>query len=167
MMIKTALIATSVLVVSSCATIVGQKNQPIAISSTPDQAKVTITDEKQAIVFEGNTPAEILLDKSDGRYFGGKTYVVKVDKAGYQPIKVTVNHELSGWYLFGNMAFGGLIGWFIIDPFSGAMYNLSPERIDAQLLQGGGNSSLSPNSISVVLLEDVPESLKKHMVRIN
>jgi hypothetical protein len=144
-MMKTVLIAISILITFSCATIVGQKNQTIAISGTPDQARVTITDEKQVVVFEGNTPAKVLLDKADGRYFGGKTYQVKIDKVGYQPVKMTVNSELGGWYLFGNFVFGGLIGWLIVDPFSGAMYDLSPEKIDVQLLQGGKNSSLSPD----------------------
>jgi hypothetical protein len=33
----------------------------------------------------------------------------------------------------GNIVFGGLIGWFLVDPFSGKMYNKAPETITANL----------------------------------
>jgi len=166
MITKTTIIAIGILVASGCATIVGQKTQTIGINSTPNKAKVTVIDEKQVTVFEGNTPVDVLLNKSDGSYFGGKTYVVKIDKAGYQPVEVTVNSGANGWYILGNLVFGGIIGWLIVDPLSGAMYNLSPEKIDTQLPQRESNSGLTPNSISVVLLENVPESLRGQMVRI-
>ncbi|WP_342358093.1 hypothetical protein [Arsenophonus nasoniae] len=33
----------------------------------------------------------------------------------------------------GNLFFGGLIGWLIVDPFNGGIYTLRPEKIDATL----------------------------------
>ena len=41
--------------------------------------------------------------------------------------------DLDAWY-WGNILFGGLIGWFFVDPVTGAMYKL-PERTSANLVQ--------------------------------
>lgn len=67
----------------------------------------------------------------------------------------------------GNIVFGGLIGWFIVDPFNGAVYNLSPEQITASMGEKTSyNNNFSEGAISIVLLEDVPQQLKDKMIRI-
>ena len=42
--------------------------------------------------------------------------------------------KFNAWYL-GNILFGGIIG-LVIDPITGAIYNLTPKQINAQLAQG-------------------------------
>ena len=158
---------------TGCATIVGEKNQIIPITSSPSSAKILITDEKGTDVFEGQTPTTVTLQKSDGSYFGGKTYSVMISKEGYAPRTITINHTVTGWYLAGNIVFGGLIGWLIVDPLSGKMYNLTPETVSATLSEK--TSFKSPNEekqifnekISILLLEEVPENLRSKMQSIN
>jgi hypothetical protein len=46
--------------------------------------------------------------------------------------RYALDSSVSGWY-FGNLAFGGVIGMLIVDPLTGAMYNLTPDKIDQPL----------------------------------
>jgi len=81
------------------------------------------------------------------------------------PRTVKVETSPNGWYIAGNIVFGGIIGWFIVDPFSGAMYNLSPESINADL--GEKTSSINGvTSFKIVLLEDVPMEFRDKMVKL-
>jgi len=149
----------------ACATIVGDKTQLMPINSAPDGAVVEITDEKGMTVFKGSTPTTVTLNKSDGSYFGGKSYSVKISKEGYESRIIGVSSSPNGWYLAGNLAFGGLIGWFIVDPMSGAMYTLTPEQVSTTL--GEKTARADDNSISVMLVDEVPHSLRDKMKRLN
>ena len=151
-----------------CATIVGDKTQLVSVASTPDEAVIDIKDEKGIAVFKGKTPATVTLDKSDGTYWGKKAYVVTITKPGFQPQTVQLTAGANGWYIGGNIIFGGLIGWFIVDPWNGAMYTLSPKAISSSLTQSA--AALPPTKdggIAVVFLRDVPEDLRDQMVRVN
>jgi hypothetical protein len=44
----------------------------------------------------------------------------------------SVDCNVNGWYIDNNL-FGGLIGMLIVDPITGAMYKLSPDKLDASL----------------------------------
>ena len=128
---------------------------------------ILISDEKGVQVFKGLTPTSVTLQKSDGSYWGGKNYTVKISKDGYDAQIITVTSSPNGWYIAGNLVFGGLIGWFIVDPLNGAMYNLSPEQVTASLGEKSAyNNDFSDGAISVVLLENVPQQLRDKMVRI-
>ena len=111
MKIKSSLIAVSAaLILSSCATIVGDKTQLIPISSTPSNANILITDEKGIQVYEGTTPTSVVLQKSDGSYWGGKDFVLQISKDGYKSQEIKIKSSVNGWYIAGNFIFGGLIG---------------------------------------------------------
>ena len=156
-----------VIVFAGCATIVGDKTHLMPINSAPNSADVLITDEKGIEVFKGQTPTTVTLQKSDGSYWGGKKYTVNISKDGYDPQVIAVTSSPNGWYIAGNLVFGGLIGWFIVDPFNGAMYNLIPEQITSTLGEKSAyNNNFSEGKISIVLLENVPQELRDKMVRI-
>ena len=147
-------------VVSGCATIIGDSTQLIPISSSPSQAKISITDETGNNIFEGTTPTTVTLIKSDGSYFGGKEYVVTISKEGYSDQLIAINSKVNGWYIGGNILFGGLIGWLIVDPLNGNMYTLTPGQITSALSDETASTDLmNDSSISVVLYEDVPQEL--------
>ncbi len=154
---------------SGCASIVGQSTQLLPISSSPEGANISITDEKGYKVFEGVTPASVLLEKSDGSFWGGKSFTVSITKPGYNTVAIPVSTHANGWYIGGNLIFGGLIGWFIVDPQSGNMYSLSTDSINASLSSSNPKASLNngDNSISVVLLDDVPAELRSKLVKLN
>ena len=145
----------------------GERKQTIGVKSTPNEASVTITDEKDREVFKGQTPVTVTLNKSDGSYFGGKSYIVKIAKQGYETQTIPIESSPNGWYIFGNLAFG-VIGWLIVDPQNGGMYTLSPSKIRESLVgKTARNNQIGDENISIVLLEDVPRSFQDGMVKIH
>ncbi|MGP9634881.1 hypothetical protein ACT3R7_17640 [Halomonas sp. AOP43-A1-21] len=159
--ITSAMAALSVL--SGCASIVGDKEQSITINSTPNNANVIITDERSQQVHSATTPTTVQLRKSDGSYFGGKTYTVEISKDGYESRTMMINSNVNGWYIGGNIIFGGLIGWLIVDPLTGAMYNLSPDSINTTLGESVASNDSGDANITLVLIEDVPPNLLNDM----
>ena len=95
------------LMLMSCASIIGKSGpETLNIRSTPDQASIAVLDEGGAKIFEGMTPTTVALEKKRG-YFKGKKYTVTISKAGCVPHTVTVDTRANGWYLGGNIIFGG------------------------------------------------------------
>jgi len=162
MLKMTAAIAT-VSLMTGCATIVGEKEQSITINSSPSNANVLITDERSMEVHSGSTPTTVQLRKSDGSYFGGKTYTVEISKDGYESRTMMINASPNGWYIGGNIIFGGLIGWLIVDPLTGAMYNLTPDTLNASLGENVATTAEGESEITLVLIEDVPTHMLDEM----
>jgi len=153
---------------SGCATIVGDKTQLVPISSAPGDASVVITDETGSQIFKGFTPTTVTLPKSDGSYWGKKSFTVQIFKDGYETQVIPLVGSANGWYIGGNFLFGGLIGWFIVDPLNGGMYTLTPENISSSLNEKLTHNNTGKNgNISIVLLEDVPADLLSKMERVN
>lgn len=130
---KIAGILTCAMLLSGCATIVGDNAQRVQVNSTPSGASFSIRDESGTIVAQGKTPQGVLLDKSDGSYFGKKSYQITMEKEGYDPVTLPVKASANGWYIGGNLVLGGLIGWLAVDPFNGGMYTLKPKEANGIL----------------------------------
>ncbi|WP_373777639.1 hypothetical protein [Glaesserella sp.] len=126
---------TSVLSLTGCATILGDKTQSLPISTTPEGAHFKIIDETGKTVHEGTTPATVTLPKHDGSYFGKKTYSVTFDKEGYQTTTYPLSTSPNAKYILGNFIFGGLVGWLIVDPLNGGMYDIHPASVSKTLNQ--------------------------------
>lgn len=133
MRIHIAIIASLAMLFTGCATIVGKKIELINIASEPNEAKVTISDEKGEEIFSGTTPTGVTLEKSDGTYWGGKTYTVLIEKEGYKPESEVIETKPNILYIAGNFLLGGLIGWFLVDPMGGGMYDFDPVSISSNL----------------------------------
>jgi hypothetical protein len=117
----------------SCASIVGKPDHVMPIRSIPSEADIVIVDEGGKEMFKGRTPTTVTLPKSTGKYWGKKKYDVTLKKDGYRDQNYSLTASPNGWYIGGNIVFGGLIGWFLVDPFNGKMYNMTPEAIEADL----------------------------------
>ncbi|PMR69401.1 hypothetical protein [Halomonas heilongjiangensis] len=165
-LVKCAAALAIIASMTGCASIVGDKDQSITINSTPSKAQVLIIDETSKEVFAGETPTTVQLRKADGSYFGGKSYTVHIAKEGFQERTMMINSTPNGWYIGGNLVFGGLIGWLIVDPFTGAMYNLTPDQINTTLGESVASNDNGGNEINLVLLQDVPASLQDEMALI-
>ena len=162
------ILAFCAILLGGCATIVGDKTQLVPISSTPSEATIIITDERGMQLFKGLTPTSVTLQKSDGSYWGKKSFTIEISKDGYEKQVIPITARANGWYIGGNIIFGGLIGWFIVDPFNGGMYTLSPEQITSTLGDKvAHNNTATDGSIAIVLLQDVPPSLRDQMKRVN
>lgn len=162
-MLKMTAAIAAVSLVTGCATIVGDKEQSITINSSPSNANVLITDERSMEVHSGNTPTTVQLRKSDGSYFGGKTYTVEISKEGFESRTMMINSSPNGWYIGGNLLLGGFIGWLIVDPLTGAMYNLTPDSINASLGESVATTNDGDSEITLVLIEDVPNHMLDEM----
>ncbi|URQ60078.1 hypothetical protein LQ939_15280 [Pantoea alhagi] len=114
---------------SGCATIVGSETQSVRIDSIPQGTTFVVQDETGRAVAEGVTPKTVVLEKSNGRYFGKKSYLVMMERPGYVPLTLPLREKANLWYILGNIPLGGFPGWLLVDPFYGGMYNIVPDQI--------------------------------------
>jgi len=145
-----------------CATIVAKSSQTITVSSVPDGAAVSIANAAGVAVHSGNTPMTVTLKKGRG-YFKPEHYAVRINKDGFQPHQFTIDGAINGWY-FGNIIFGGLIGMLAVDPATGAMYTLKPGTVQAVLTSIKVSHNHGEQSLTVMLIEDVPEEFRDQLV---
>lgn len=130
------------LLVSSCATIVSGSKQNVKFTSNPATATIFIDE-----VEVGKTPFEIKLARKS-------EHSVMIKLEGYQTYQTKLTKKLNGWY-FGNILFGGLIG-VIIDPITGAIYNLTPKEINAEMSKGTAFKNNGKNIYIAVALNVDP-----------
>ena len=117
-------------------------------------------------VFSSQTPAVAVLRKGDG-FFRGASYRVRIEKQGYKPQEVVLTSSLNaGWYLLGNIIIGGLVGWLIVDPLTGGMWTLSPDKVSANLASDAAFLK-QKDGLMIVLLEDIPSSLVPSLEKVS
>ena len=146
---KALIVLASVLTfgLAGCASIVSSNKETITLRTNPPDAAFTITNKAGEEIERGRTPATLTLNTSRG-YFQGETYRVKFLKDGYKEQDMFVDSSPRGWYVLGNLIFGGLIGWIIVDPLTGAMFTLSPEEVRADLAPVNGPSPAEVNNVN-------------------
>ena len=126
---KTLLVLGLLLMCSGCASIMCGSEKTINIRSKPPEAKFSIKDVKGIVIIQGVTPTNITLKRGRG-FFQGGDYKVEFEKQGYDSKIVPVPQGLeTGWYFFGNAVFGGLIGIVIVDPLTGAMWDIKDVNV--------------------------------------
>jgi hypothetical protein len=150
---------------TGCATIVHSGPRPISVASTPSGAQVSIYDRSNKLVQTNTTPFVAKLDSRYG-YFTGQSYRLVFDMPGHAPTEVKLQSTLSGWY-FGNIVFGGLIGMLIVDPLTGAMFNLAPDKIEQPLTESQAQVIHSGQGLLVILSSQATEQERAEMVRVN
>jgi len=148
---------------AGCASIVGKTMHPVVINSKPDQADIVIVDEGGKTVFAGKTPTTVTLSGGDG-YFHAKDYSVTFSKPGFEQHTTVIKRDVSMWYVLGNILFGGLIGWLIVDPVTGAMWTLQ-EDVTATLAAKNVSGSTG-HTLRIATVNEVPPRYLARMVRI-
>jgi hypothetical protein len=158
--IVAAMVSTCFLA-SGCASIVSGGPQAIPINSTPSAAKLEITDIKTGqCILSTMTPYTATLKRGSG-YFSKSCYKIRVSKEGYDPQEITLEAGINGWY-YGNILFGGLIGMLIVDPATGAMWDLPEDSIKISLFQDPTlHQPLAPATLSPVSMPTPPIKTKK------
>lgn len=155
---KLLAVALGVALLSGCATIFEGGTQPVTFNSTPDGAKLTVTNRAGEKIHAGTTPATLTLQRGAG-FFKSEQYTVQIVKEGYAAKELVVTGAVNGWYV-GNILFGGLIGILIIDPATGAMYDLAPDKVHASL--DALPTQTSGQGLTIVMAEDVPTEMWQH-----
>jgi hypothetical protein len=150
-----------------CASIVAG-NKSVRIMSTPTDALITVTDKDGAQIYTGKTVpggTKISLPSPGKGWFASNEYKVKFTKVGCRDCEYTIERGLSGWYLVGNLFFGGLIGYIVVDPLTGAMWSFKDLNVT---LKNVGSASLPGDGRpQVMTLDQMPQSLRSQLLRIN
>lgn len=150
---------------SGCATIVHSGPRVIDVASSPPGATVSVYDRSNTLVMTNTTPFVAQLSTKFG-YFKAQSYRLVFEMKGHATAEAKIDSSLSGWY-FGNLLFGGLVGMIIVDPLTGAMYNLEPERIEQTLTPPQVEIIRTRKGILVVLADQATAHERSQMVRVN
>jgi len=153
--------AMALALIAGCASIISDSKYPVTISSEPLGAEITIRNRAGFTIFAGTTPTTVNLEAGAG-YFKGANYTVIFNKEGYTSFSGQIARNIDGWYL-GNFFLGGLIGFLIVDPATGAMWKLEDMHMDMVRLY----SSLPKQGLHVVMLKDIPVPLRPKLIRVN
>ncbi|WP_179338923.1 PEGA domain-containing protein [Winogradskyella ludwigii] len=129
----------SVLLLSSCATIISGSRQNVEITSEPSSAKVYINE-----IEIGQTPVQKKLKRN-------QEYQLTLKLDGYKTYETKLEKKFNAWYI-GNVLIGGIIG-LVIDPITGAMHKLKPEEIDGNLKSGTTYETKSGNIFIKISME--------------
>ncbi len=137
-----------------CASIVSNSNYPVTVNSNPADALVTVKNKSGVDVYRGPTPTTVTLSAKNG-YFSSANYSFNFEKEGYLPSSVPLSANMDSWYI-GNILFGGLIGFLIVDPATGAMWELDETVY--------GNLSPNPEFQAAINVEAVEEIEKSESI---
>jgi hypothetical protein len=152
-----------------CASIVHSGNRSISIGTDPPGATASIRKSGGAsvddIVVVQKTPCTVSLDPRGG-YFRGQSYTLRLELDGYQTTEVALTPKMSGWY-WGNLLIGGLIGLLAVDPATGAMWNIAPDKIEQKLPAARRALIKNKTGFVVVLASELTPGEREHMVRVN
>ena len=151
-----------------CASIVHSGNRSISVNTVPPGATVSVRragGNIDDIVTVQKTPCTVSLDPKKS-YFRGQGYTMRLEFPGYRPTEVELTPKLSGWY-FGNLLIGGLIGMLAVDPATGAMWNITPDKIEQSLTAGQAELIKNKTGFVVVLVSELTPAERQHMVRLN
>ena len=152
---------------SGCASIIKGGKENMTFRSDPEGATLQIYNDRsgEEIAHE-TTPETIVLNCSQG-YFKKALYRVVVSKEGYEANEFSIVGRASGWYVGGNILFGGLIGWLIVDPATGSMWTLKCGKWDSKLNKyiAGECVVQQKDTIRIVLkkVSELPLSMRKEL----
>lgn len=126
-------LAASILLSTSCATVISSSSYSVTFLSDPKHATIIVADKKGEVIYTGKTPATVSLKSSSG-YFKSASYTYTMEKDGYDPITVPLKCKFDSWYI-GNvvLGFGAIFGFLVVDPLSGAMYKIDRTDINETL----------------------------------
>jgi hypothetical protein len=153
---------------SGCASIVNGGDREISIATQPPGATASVRKtggDIMDVVAVAKTPCTVSLDPKKG-YFSGQSYTLRLEMPGYKATEVQLTPKMSGWY-WGNLLVGGLIGMLAVDPATGAMWNIAPEKINRTLANGQAAMIKNKTGFVVVLESELTSAERVAMVRVN
>ena len=118
---------TSILTTAGCGAIINGSTQNMSVQVQPSTANIQLLSANGALISQSTGSLFYELKRSKG-FFKGANYNLKISAAGYQEQVVAISSSASGWYLAGNLLFGGFIGWLIVDPANGGMWALEAKN---------------------------------------
>jgi len=124
--------------VTGCSTVFSKSTYPVQINSDPQGASFKVVDKNGIVVSQGKTPKTVYLDSGSG-FFQRARYDVNYD--GGQSERITSSYSAS--HIFN---FVLVIPWFwggiIIDPITGAMWNIDQQSVCASVSPSADSSAI-------------------------
>ncbi|MBI5574919.1 MAG: hypothetical protein HY896_00985 [Deltaproteobacteria bacterium] len=115
--------------VTGCATIIKGDKQTVNLKTIPQGANCDVYNNKtNDRISTVTTPASLTLDRGRG-YFRSSQYRIRCTGTDNSAQEAILDGNPNGYYLGGNILLGGLIGYLIVDPLTGAMWTLEPETV--------------------------------------
>jgi len=140
----------AVVLLSGCASVICGPKQAVAIDSKPHGAEVLIYDSHCDVVFQKTTPCVANLPRRTDDYTKA-SYVVLIKKEGYAPVQIPLSGQVNKAF-FGNLIFGGI--GMAVDPFTGAMWTLTPDSVDPQVADENAAFFANPTGGYLVSLKE-------------
>lgn len=161
--VRSITLATTVtLILSGCATIFSEVDYPVTIRSQPSQMVVIVERSNGHVTHKVTTPITITLSaKKD--FFKGEDYTIKLMRDNKVVGQTSLYSGVDGWY-FANLVHGGLLGMLIIDPLTGAMWEL-PENV--LVTENLNISTQDDPTLRITTFDEVPEEDRDLLVRID
>jgi hypothetical protein len=131
-------------------------------SRNPTGANFIIKRDNGLSVSNGITPATVTLNSSAG-YFTPAKYTVEFTRKG-ETQSIPISASINGWYV-GNLLFGGLIGFLIVDPATGAMWKLD-DTVIANFAQSVTIKN-GKKEVQIAHIDDVPLHKRSQLVALN
>lgn len=151
--IAAALLISSTLL-SGCGSIINGTSEYMSVSTTPETSHIQLLSKTGAVLAEGQGSLSYNLDRGAG-FFKGADYQLVVQAKGYKSQTIPIVSTTSGWYIVGNLFSASVIGWLIVDPYTGGMWVL--EAKNGQKL----------DELKVTLVEDTPANVMSEARKIN
>lgn len=109
-------------------------NEQIQFISDPQYSKIEVEDlNLRQVIYKGETPVRLEL-KTGAKYNEGKVYQVTFSKPGYKTTKIILKGiPDEKYYKAGNIFFGSLVGWAVVDPITGAAWTLKHNSNDKRV----------------------------------
>jgi len=145
-----------------CASIWAGGPAKVQITSEPSGAAFSVYNKRHDLVASGTTPEQVRLKKGAG-YFSPQKYTVEFTKPGYRSYTIPTENGICGWY-WGNFFIGGILGFFIIDPLTGAMWTIDDVY---GTLEAAPHSQATESPMEIMTIDQVPAELRSRLVRIN
>ena len=152
------LIGISTLMLTGCASVFSVSEYPVHIDSVPSDMEIVVTDRNGDIEYRGQTPAIVGLDARGG-YFVRETFTVELYDAGKVVGRTQIKGGIDLWYFvnFFSRPWTTLVGFFVIDPITGAMWSLDESVTVFRDVKTTGTISSAQQQI-----DDVEESSETH-----
>jgi hypothetical protein len=148
--------------ISGCASIISKDTYPMKLDSDPKGAKVQIIDQYGRVVFQDITPTTAQIDVGDG-FFKKADYTIKFELDGHMTKIYKPDIGIDPTYVVGNLFFGQIIGWLVIDPATGAMWELKSRYLHADFTGGESEIGDAGNTIRIMHIDSVPEELREYL----
>lgn len=130
----TGIVATILVVLPGCASIMDGRTADVTLRSTPSDAQVTVRDAQGVVVAQTTTPGEVKL-KRNRSWLRPARYTATFEKEGFEPTESALNSKLNPW-LVGNVILGGPIG-LGVDAATGAIWRPQHSSVELPLVQVG------------------------------